>query len=109
MATRQEELAKRLQQQAEEERGGTPEAPPPPEQPKRARTPRATSSAPSDGWAGAQPKQTITRRPLNVGMPEVLAIHRRLGELTAQTGISAQDAAAEALDEWLTAKGYPRP
>lgn len=106
MATRQEDLAARLKMQAEEEQAAVA---PPAAEPKRPR--RATSSAPQPGadWAGAQPKASLKRRPINVGLPEVLEIHRRLGEMTAQTGISAQDAAAEAIDAWLTAKGYPRP
>lgn len=104
--TRQDELAAQLAAQAQNERQT---APPTPAAPKlRApRKPLAESDA-TEEWSGARPRRQIARRPLNVGMPIMLNIHRRLALLAAEQGIDAQDAAAEAIDQWLTAKGYPR-
>jgi len=83
------------------------DAPPPAPPPAPARRTRRQALA-TDGWAGAQPRARLTRTPLNVGMPDVLRIHERLALLTAKERITAQDAVAEAVDQWLTEKGYPR-
>lgn len=75
----------------------------------RTRSRRTAAAAPeSGGWQGARPRARVQRTPLNVGMPIELDIHARLARLKLDTGISSHDATAEALDQWLTAHGYPR-
>lgn len=102
--SRAEDIAAKLAQQARDERA---EAPAPAKPRPR---PRAEAPAPADSeWAGAVPIRRVQRRPINVGMPVVLDIHGRLALLQAREGIAAQDAVAEAVDKWLTERGYPRP
>lgn len=109
--SRAEEIAAKLAQQARDERAEAPAKASAPAKPRpRAEAPApAPAPAPAAGWAGAVPRASIPRRPLNVGMPTTLDIHRRLAQLAAAEGIAAQDAVAEAVDQWLTERGYPRP
>ena len=105
MISRAEEMAARIRRQvADEVPDEVPDEPVTP--PAKRRT--ARPAPPADEWAGARPRVRPSRTPLNVGMPNVLRIHERLALLTATERITAQDAVAEAVDQWLTAKGYPR-
>lgn len=100
-----EDMAAKLRESAAAEQANAApkeDAPPPP----KARARRTATDI--SGWTGAQPKAKLTRTPLNVGMPDVLRIHERLALLTARERITAQDAVAEAIDQWLTEKGIPR-
>lgn len=100
-----DEMAAKLRESAAAEQAAAAPADAAPARPRRKATP---PPADEGAWAGAVPRAAVARRPLNVGMPTVLNIHHRLALLRVSTGISAHDAAAEALDLWLTEKGIPR-
>ncbi len=51
--------------------------------------------------------RTTKRSQLNYSVPEALQLQRRIRRYNADHDIQHGDIAAEALDTWLRAKGYP--